>query len=73
MDEALEDWMERSCELKRWVNWGKRGVTGNRTALALSVDKNDSVNVCQNLQTPEPVDILRSTNGYGRNWVGRSG
>jgi hypothetical protein len=43
MDEVLEDWMERSCELKRWANWGKRGVTGNRTARALSVDKNDSV------------------------------
>jgi hypothetical protein len=73
MVEALEDWMERSCELKRWVNWGKRGVTGNRTALALSVDKNDSVNVCQNLRTLGPVDILRSTNGCGRNWVERSG
>jgi hypothetical protein len=73
MVEALEDWMERSCELKRWVNWGKRGVTGNRTALELSVDKNDSVNVCQNLRTLGPVDILRSTNGCGRNWVERSG
>jgi hypothetical protein len=73
MVEALEDWMERSCELKRWVNWGKRGVTGNRTALALSIDKNDSVNVCQNLRTLGPVDILRSTNGCGRNWVERSG
>jgi hypothetical protein len=51
MEEALEDWMERSCELKRWVNWGKRGVTGNRTALVLSIDKNDNVNVCQNLRT----------------------
>jgi hypothetical protein len=73
MVEALEDWMERSCELKRWVNWGKRGVTGNRTALELSFDKNDSVNVCQNLRTLGPVDILRSTNGCGRNWVERSG
>jgi hypothetical protein len=51
MEEALEDWMERSWELKRWVNWGKRGVTGNRTALVLSIDKNDNVNVCQNLRT----------------------
>jgi hypothetical protein len=73
MDEALEDWMERSCELKRWVNWGKRGVTGNRTARVLSIDKNDSVNVCQNLRTLGSVDILRSTNGCGRNWVERSG
>jgi hypothetical protein len=73
MDEVLEDWMERSCALKRWVNWGKRGVTGNRTALALSIDKNDSVNVCRNLRTLGPVDILRSTNGCGRNWVERSG
>jgi hypothetical protein len=73
MDEALEDWMERSCELKRWVNWGKRGVTCNRAARALSIDKNDSVNVCQNLRTLGPVDILRSTNGCGRNWVERSG
>jgi hypothetical protein len=73
MEEALEDWMERSWELKRWVNWGKRGVTGNRTALVLSIDKNDNVNVCQNLRTPGRVNILRSTNGYGRNWVERSG
>jgi hypothetical protein len=73
MDEALEDWMERSCELKRWVNWGRRGGPDKRTALMLSIDKNDSVNGCQNLRTLGPVDILRSTNGYGRNWVELSG